>query len=304
MARSTGTSRGRGRNTAPDRDQGLWTTGQVASALGVSPVTLRSWDARYGLGPTTRESGRHRRYSDTDVARLRTLNTMIARGMPTREAAELCRFADPVPAAVEFRPGVAEIEEAAAGSRPHALAGLLADLLNSVGTIAAWQDVLAPALQGIGQRWQRHGDCIDVEWALSEAVSFAFEQYRRELQPLAPTPAVLLSSCPGERHILPLRALTVALAEHGIHSVLLGEGVPATNIGIAADRLQSTVVVLWSLMPDTADTELASTLARTHLVCCAGPGWTTADTADTTEISTSNELAHATDTVRRLVGQR
>lgn len=297
MARSTGARRGHGLHVALDRDQGLWTTGQVAAALGVSPVTLRSWDARYGLGPATRQSGRHRRYSDSDVARLRTLNTMIARGVSTREAAELCRGAEPAPSAVELRPGLVEIEETAAGSRPHALVGLLADLLNGVGTIAAWEEVLAPALRGIGQRWQRHGDCIDVEWALSDAVGFAFEQYRRELQPLASTPPVLLSNCPGERHVLPLRALTVALAEHGIHSALLGEGVPAPNIGIAADRLRSTVVVLWSLMPDTADTDLANALARTHLVCCAGPGWATADTG---EISTSNQLADATDAVRCL----
>lgn len=33
---------------------GSWAPGKVAELLGVSPVTLRSWSARYGIGPSAR----------------------------------------------------------------------------------------------------------------------------------------------------------------------------------------------------------------------------------------------------------
>ncbi|NEA12181.1 MerR family DNA-binding transcriptional regulator, partial [Streptomyces sp. SID10692] len=46
--------------------EGGLTTGAVARLLGVAPTTLRSWDRRYGLGPATREGGRHRRWTAAD----------------------------------------------------------------------------------------------------------------------------------------------------------------------------------------------------------------------------------------------
>ena len=42
----------------------------VARRLGVAPATLRTWDRRYGLGPSDHTVGRHRKYGPRDVARL------------------------------------------------------------------------------------------------------------------------------------------------------------------------------------------------------------------------------------------
>ena len=42
----------------------------VARRLGVAPATLRTWDRRYGLGPSGHTTGRHRRYAAADLARL------------------------------------------------------------------------------------------------------------------------------------------------------------------------------------------------------------------------------------------
>ncbi|MSW39326.1 MAG: MerR family transcriptional regulator, partial [Actinobacteria bacterium] len=42
----------------------------VAQRIGVAPATLRTWDRRYGLGPSSHTQGSHRRYSRQDVARL------------------------------------------------------------------------------------------------------------------------------------------------------------------------------------------------------------------------------------------
>jgi DNA-binding transcriptional MerR regulator len=39
----------------------------VARRLGVAPATLRTWDRRYGLGPSQHSAGAHRRYSPADV---------------------------------------------------------------------------------------------------------------------------------------------------------------------------------------------------------------------------------------------
>lgn len=60
----------------------------VARRLGVAPATLRTWDRRYGIGPTGRAAGRHRRYAPADIARLELMQRALLRGATPAEAAE------------------------------------------------------------------------------------------------------------------------------------------------------------------------------------------------------------------------
>ena len=73
----------------------------VARRLGVAPATLRTWDRRYGLGPSGRTAGSHRRYTPDDVARLLVMRRLTLEGVAPVDAAR---------AAVEA--GEAELEVA------------------------------------------------------------------------------------------------------------------------------------------------------------------------------------------------
>lgn len=64
-----------------------WPVGAVAERLGVSASTLRSWDRRHGIGPTSRTDGRHRRYSETDIRRVMLMARLTAHGIPAQAAA-------------------------------------------------------------------------------------------------------------------------------------------------------------------------------------------------------------------------
>nr|WP_281356478.1 MerR family transcriptional regulator [Amycolatopsis anabasis] len=59
----------------------------VARRLGVAPSTLRTWDRRYGLGPSRHTDGRHRRYGPADIGRLELMQRALLRGASTAEAA-------------------------------------------------------------------------------------------------------------------------------------------------------------------------------------------------------------------------
>ncbi len=74
------------------------TVAAVARRLGVAPATLRTWDRRYGLGPTERTAGSHRRYSATDVARLDYMRRLVNTGVPPAAAARAALAADVAPA--------------------------------------------------------------------------------------------------------------------------------------------------------------------------------------------------------------
>src|SRR3954449_297600 len=59
----------------------------VARRLGVAPATLRTWDRRYGLGPTEHAAGSHRRYTPADVGRLEVMRRLILDGVAPADAA-------------------------------------------------------------------------------------------------------------------------------------------------------------------------------------------------------------------------
>ncbi|GAA1908248.1 MerR family transcriptional regulator [Lapillicoccus jejuensis] len=59
----------------------------MAERAGTTPSTLRSWDRRYGVGPSDRTNGNHRRYTHLDVLRVLTMGRLIGQGVPAQAAA-------------------------------------------------------------------------------------------------------------------------------------------------------------------------------------------------------------------------
>src|SRR6478735_4700166 len=73
------------------------TVAGVARRLGVAPATLRTWDRRYGLGPTEHAAGAHRRYTPADVSRLEVMRRLVLDGVAPADAARAA-LATPAPA--------------------------------------------------------------------------------------------------------------------------------------------------------------------------------------------------------------
>jgi len=65
----------------------LLTVAAVARRIGVAPATLRTWDRRYGLGPSSHVSGTHRRYTAADLERLQAMRRLTLAGMQAADAA-------------------------------------------------------------------------------------------------------------------------------------------------------------------------------------------------------------------------
>lgn len=76
-----------------DRESPKLTVAAVARRLGIAPATLRTWDRRYGLGPSEHASGSHRRYGPEDVARLEFMQHALLRGASPAEAARYAHAA-------------------------------------------------------------------------------------------------------------------------------------------------------------------------------------------------------------------
>ena len=142
-------------------DTGL-SAGQAARTIGVAVTTIRTWDRRYGLGPSHREPGRHRRYSDHDMARLELMRRLTVDGVAPAEAARIAKAArDPagngfLAPTVRTPPPSAPMPATARGLRRAALAldpadvDRVLDLALAAGVLEAWTTVIAPALRDLG----------------------------------------------------------------------------------------------------------------------------------------------------------
>lgn len=256
----------------------VWPVGHVATMLGVPAVTIRSWEARYGMAPQGRSPGHHRRYTSDDVARLRRMQRLIAAGTPAGDAARLSAV---VPDSIDHQvevPATQQIEELLAELevfKVREVAMRLDEAVQRHGVQSSWEEVVAPAMRRLGDRFQDQADCTEIETLLADQTALVVNRYTSsQATATGGTRPVLLVCCPGERHWLPLKVLQGALLERGTPALLLSPELPADAVVRAVGRAAPRAVALWSLTTRPAQAVLRRRLIRRgEEVVAAGPGW-------------------------------
>ncbi len=309
----------RDRNGVDDPPDGGWGVDAVARRLGVAPSTVRSWQRRYGIGPTGHEQGRRRLYRPADVARMQLMHRALVHGMSAAQAARWASgHADPERAlALNAEPGSADhpapttpldldvdargLGRAVLALDPDAVRAVVGAAIATHGVIYTWDELARPVLTAIARRWENSGTGVEREHLLSECLVREFdraaEAARDRAAPLN-TRAVLLACVPNEGHSLPLSALAAALAERRVGAHLLGASLPKVALDDAVRRLAPVAVMLWaqsrprqSLFDRPPEGRL-----RRHLFV-GGPGWTPRNTPPGATALTS--LTTATEAVER-----
>lgn len=254
----------------------------VASRVGVAASTLRAWERRYGIGPSGRSRGGHRRYTNADVAALQRMQRLVRSGMPTAAAATLALSSATANGSAQPRqPGrrtaaLDIVEQFAAASEAldtRRLARIAALALTRHGAVAAWTTVFTPRLQTLGDRWAHTDEAIEREHGTTAVVQAALARHTERQLPARAMNVVLAAATQTEQHTLPLNALAAALAENGVATCLLGS-LPASALGTAITDSRPAVVILWARSIATADMATLRTLIpSTPALCAAGPGW-------------------------------
>ncbi|MFJ2204669.1 MerR family transcriptional regulator [Streptomyces microflavus] len=276
--------------------EGGLTTGAVARMLGVAPTTLRSWDRRYGIGPASREGGRHRRWTSADIGLLECMCGLTNAGMPPAEAARAALAAasrdapgrPDEPASRSRTPSsrtpaasslTSEASSHAPGALPvgrarrecrglaraavrldaQAMDELLDAAIDKYGLLAAWESVIMPTLHAVGRKWEGGGErYIEVEHLLSWHVSSALRRAAARRAPTAGSGVSLLACTPGESHTLALEALAAGLAGQGLPVRMFGAALPVEAMEEAVRRTGPAAVVLWAQSRSTASRALVA----------------------------------------------
>jgi hypothetical protein len=179
---------------------------------------------------------------------------------------------------------VEQLTRAASALEQPATSRIVVEVLHTYGVVAAWTDILAPALRLRGEQFARTGDGVNVEHLLSECIRTALSSFAWQRRRWRRMPVVLLAATDGEHHVLALHALAAALAEVSRHSVLLGSSVPARALVDSVVRLEPAATFLWSHSIETAQRPDFASIPRkagqaAPAVVVGGPGWPP-DTAD------------------------
>ncbi|WP_394618554.1 MerR family transcriptional regulator [Lentzea sp. JNUCC 0626] len=258
-----------------------YTPRAVAGMLGIAPTTLRTWDQRYGLGPSVRTEGGHRRYEDADVDVLRRMVVLTSQGVAASAAAVLARQRPVAPPSGTRTPICVEeavmaqhnFLDAAKRLDEPAMSDIASKLLIGHGVVSAWESVFVPAMIALGELVADTGQGVEVEHLASASVLHALRGIPRATRP--GVLAALLSCAPDEQHWLPLEALGAALSEEGCMWGNLGARVPAPALCDATERLRPSVVLVWAHRSDLAlRVPLAELGSRSDaVIAVAGAGW-------------------------------
>lgn len=254
----------------------VFTVSGAARRLGIPAATLRTWERRYGIGPSGRSIGGHRRYTSPDLIRLRAMRTLVETGVPPAQAAGLAALAAGDPAG---RPATDSLispdllTRAAAGLDAPLLCSMLGDAFARHGVVAAWQDLAVPALQELG----RHGPAVAGHVAVEHMLSGSLLTTLLAIITLAPAARtvrpVILGCAEEEQHVLPVYALHAELAGRGVDVRQLGGRVPRRALAHAVSTVGPAAVFVWSQVPATAQPTLLDGLPAGLRIVVGGPGW-------------------------------
>ena len=285
------------------------TVAAVARQIGVAPATLRTWDRRYGLGPSEHNDGEHRRYCPGDVARLMTMRRLIVAGVSPAEAAEQAKNfkgvikVKKIVEEFEVREEVVDAIYKALQSFDRAFVEeTIAHEIAEYGVEGAWSDVIVPTLFLIGQDWETEQKGIEVEHFFSEILKRTMHNQVVELKKPLNSRPVLLAAVGEELHSLPVYALAAALCARNIQTYVLGARTPLIALSAMVTRCAPPAIFLWAQLPKNAETkywqEMPSIRPAPRIVV-GGPGW---DSVECSEVIRAEGLEHACDEIEQALG--
>ncbi len=243
-----------------------WSVGAVSTRLDVAPSTLRTWERRYGIGPSHRTQGGHRRYTERDIERVELVRRLVGRGVSAQDAARVARHLGHEELASALTEessrgghdiGAEDVVDAVLAatvtSDGRRLHDLLGDLLSGIRFTEAWREVFSPVLTRMAR--ERALGSLEVE-AERLATEVLLHEMRgvRSRGARSSTPQVLMASGVREESCLPMVALGAALVDAEVTTHTVGPETDARSVSALVDKMRPQVLLWWEQPAGIEDT--------------------------------------------------
>ncbi|WP_164008452.1 MerR family transcriptional regulator [Pyxidicoccus trucidator] len=244
----------------------------AAELSGVRVELIRAWERRYGVLNPERTPAGYRVYTDRDVALLKRLKKLTDEGVAISEAAKLLPQllaeldAEPLPPAVGSGRGenlVAWQEAALSAARVYDQARVSAvvdEVLSALPPLRAFDEVLAPLQREVGERWHAGRLTVSQEHLVTQVVRARLVSLLHAA-PMGGARHAVLACFPDEEHELGLLGVALRLRHSGTRVTLLGQRMPAVDLGLAVAELRPDFVGL-SVVNDRGAEAFQDTLSQ------------------------------------------
>ena len=264
-----------------------WGVGAVSGRLSITASTLRTWERRYGVGPSFRTQGGHRRYTERDIDRVELMRRLVARGVSAQDAARVARSLDRdeldlaltdelnrAPTRLAPEDLVDAVMAAVATQDLERLSQLFVGLLRQGRLTESWRDVLSPALVR-----------MSVESSTgslpTSSVAAATEVFMRELRSLVALErlpdtgrtSILFARNVPEIEAIPLLVLEAALVQAGVSTHAVGPEAGSRSVASMATRLRPDILITWGHPPDASLRRSAEVLDGVTFMVRAQAAW-------------------------------
>lgn len=239
----------------------------AAEMSGVSENLIRAWERRYGVPRPRRTSSGYRAYARADIEVLKRLKQLTQQGVSIAEAVLLVpQLTEEVKALLArdnnarprisraFEPWRDEIIHAAQRFDQATLDQLLDEGVASRNPMAAFDELFAPLLRDVGDRWHAGTLSVGEEHLITAAV----RQRLISLIAQAPKRArhhVLCACLPNEEHELGLLGAALRFRHEGWKVTYLGARTPLEQLARVTLTLKPDVVAI-SAVRDGKDLKL------------------------------------------------
>jgi len=221
----------------------------------LSKDTLRAWERRYGFPAPLRDANGERRYPADQVERLRLMKRLVDQGYRPGKLAGLT--AGQLAALPPRHPAPAEEQQARQDDDgtvrqllttikrdPRGLRRAMSQELARKGLERFVRHVAAPLTRAVGQCWQEGSFAISDEHLYTEETARVLRQTISALPADRHGPCILLTTLPGEPHVLGLLMVEALWSLEGAACMSLGTETPPGDIARAAAAYEADIVAL------------------------------------------------------------
>ncbi len=232
-----------------------FTIAAVERETGLSKDVLRVWERRYAFPEPVRGESGERLYPLAQVERLCLIKRLMDQGyrpgkLMGMATAELIELAPRKPSSTSPTDAgtSAELDDLIQLVTKHDIAGYgqtLQQLLARKGLALFVQDIVAPLSNRVGAEWERGTLKVFEEHLFTELTKRVLRQAIASLPTHAQQrPYVVLTTLPGEQHMLGLLMVEALFALEGAKCIPLGAELPLTEITQAAIAHRADIVGL------------------------------------------------------------
>ena len=242
---------------------------EIEQATGLSREVLRKWELRYQFPVPERGARGQRLYQAKDLPKLRLITQLMAQGLRPGKLVPLSlKQLQGLLESSVTEPGAPVLDAAAQqllaclapGSVPGTVRNYIAGLIEADGLAEFALHRLPAFNQAVGDAWAGGRLGLHAEHHYSDAVQAVVQSHLLGRKPKDLQQRILLTTPPGESHVLGLLSVQVALTLQGADCFNLGAQTPVADVLQAVKDWDITVLAI------SASLALRPDIARPYLV--------------------------------------